>query len=311
MGCPNPKGMSPATIPGGCVRRAWLVLGSSSIQLENYAAGYFCTSLDLGTPDVRAVTSSLPDRDGTYDGTRFMGARAVTAAISAINGAGAQIDAVAASFGPYMAPNVRPVLHYVLDRPGAVERTMTLRPAGYAWKVEGDAERDIQLSWVAPDPLAYDPTQKTATGWTGYGSAGRTYNRTYPLAYPAGSVAPSSAVIQSPGDVGVRPLLRIFGPITAATLNGFITATPSRYWSFVFLPSFTIAAGQYVDIDNAGRTVRIAGDPARSVLASVDWTQSSWLYVPPAPASASISMSGGSTSAITQVEALWQDGYLS
>ena len=300
----------PSTIPGTCVRKAWLVLGSQSLPLEDYSAGYFCTSLDLGSPDVRAVTSNLPDRDGTYDGTRYLGARAVTADITALVGAGASIDAVASSFAPYMVPNARPVLHYVLDRPGAAERTLVLRGAGYGWKVEGDSERDIQLSWVAPDPQVRDPNVKTATAWAGYGAAGRTYTRTYPRTYPAGTVQPTTAVVQTPGDLGVRPLVRIFGPITAAQVMAmrYVPGSGSG-GAYYFQPGYTISAGHYVDIDSAAKTVRVDGDPAQSALSYLDWSRSGWIYVPPLPSYTQIQVTGGSTSAITQVQVIWQDAY--
>ena len=48
-----------------------------------------------------------------------MGTRVVSADITALAGAGARIDDVADNFAPFMVPSARPVLHYVLDRPGA------------------------------------------------------------------------------------------------------------------------------------------------------------------------------------------------
>src|SRR5215475_9017960 len=107
-----------------CVRKAWLVLGGSTVQLEDQSKGYFCTSLDLGYPNVREVVNNRPDQDGADDRTRLMGPRAVSADITAIRSVPAQVDAVASMFAPYMVPSARPVLHYVLDRPGVAERTL-------------------------------------------------------------------------------------------------------------------------------------------------------------------------------------------
>lgn len=63
------------TGPRPCVRKAWLTLGSTLINLEDPTQGYFCTQLDLGFPSVREVTNNKPDQDGTDDRTRFMGSR--------------------------------------------------------------------------------------------------------------------------------------------------------------------------------------------------------------------------------------------
>src|SRR5262245_46074917 len=143
-----------------CVRQAWLDLNGSTRQLEDPSAGYFCSNLDLGFPVVRDVVTSRADQDGAPDRTQYFGMRVINAQLRALTGAGAQIDAVAAAFAPYMFPSARPVLHYVLDRPGTPERVMTVRGAGYSWPVEGAYERSIQLQWVAADPVAYDPAAR-------------------------------------------------------------------------------------------------------------------------------------------------------
>ena len=146
-----------------CVRSAWLVLGNTTLALEDATKGYFCTSLDLGYPAVRDVVDNRADRNGADDRTTLFGPRAVTANITALAGAGARIDTVAAAFAPYMTPSARPVLHYVLDRPGQPQRTLTVRPAGFSWPIQGPYQRSIQLQFVAADPVAYDPTVQTAT----------------------------------------------------------------------------------------------------------------------------------------------------
>ncbi len=269
-----------------CVRQAWLVMGSQTIELEDLAAGYVCQNLDLGWPDIREVKTSRPDRDGIDDRTQLFGGRPVTAEITALEGAGAQVDAVAASFAPYMAPAARPVLHYILDRPGVSERTLTLRAAGYAWQIAGPYQRDIHLAWVAPDPYAYDPTVKTASDPPGGGTAD----------------------ISAAGDAAVWPKFRITGPVTGPAIS-FIPSVPPT-WKLAFQTSFTIAAGHYVDIDTSARTVYLDGDPAKPRLSSLDWTQSAWNWVPPAPSTTSMSLSGTATSGATNVTATWQDAYL-
>jgi hypothetical protein len=77
-----------------------------------------------------------------------------------------------------------------------------------------------------------------------------------------------------------------------------------------FASSFVIANGHYVDIDTANRTVLYDGDPAKSRLSSLDWTQSSWQWLPPLPVSATLTLTGTATGGSTAVQAFWQDGYL-
>lgn len=293
--------------PSSCVRTAWLALGAQMVMLESAALGYFCTSLDLGYPTVRDVVTNRPDQDGIVDRTRYMGARTVTVQITALVGAGARIDEVASMFGPYMIPSARPVLHYILDRPGAVERVLTCRPAGYAWPIVGADQRDLQLQFVA-DPVALDPVMQTESAWSGGLGGGRGYNLTYPRTYPAGGGAPSSATLLSNGDLPIQPTLRIYGPITGpavAFAPSIGTTSAVR-----FLQSFTIGAGHYVDVDTARKTVYLDGDPTQSAITALDWTATVWPVLPTAPASTQMTMTGTNTSSSTQVAATWQDGYL-
>jgi hypothetical protein len=273
-----------------CVRKAWLVHpNGATIQLDNPAGGWMCQSLDLGTPIMRTVMSSAPDQDGIIDRTQYMAARTVVAAITAMTGAGAQIDAVAASFAPYMVPSVRPVLHYVLDRPGAPERTLTLRPDSYDWPIVGATQRDIALQWIAPNPISYGPTQQSITAPT-VGVAVR---------------------LNSPGDVPVRPIVQITGPITGTqvTLNCFNSGGTVIYNNMVaLLAGYVIPAGSVVTVDCGAHTAVLNG--AASVLTQIDWTQTNWPVLVVNPGYTNCALHGSATTAATLLTVLWNDGYL-
>lgn len=290
------------------VRRAWLVLGNLSVQLDNPPAGYVCESMDLGSPVVRPVTSNRPDADGTVDRTAYWADRPVTINVHALAGAGAQIDTVPGLFAPFMVPSARPVLHYVLDRPGAPERTLTLRPANFGWPIVGNSERQIQLGFVAPDPALYDPTVRTVTAWSGSGLAG---GRTYPLApprtYPPGQGAGTTGVIHSNGDLAVRPLLRFYGPITAPVATMAPPTGPP--FTVGFLSTFTLAANQYADVDTTAKTAYLNGDPTQPVIAQLDWAHVVWPVLPTGVDN-TLSLAGSSTSGVSQVQAIYQDRYL-
>lgn len=268
-----------------CVRQAWLELDGQTVQFEDTTGGWFCSSLDLGYPTVRDVVANRPDADGAIDRTALMGIRVVNVQIVALSGAAARVDEVAASFAPFMIPSARPVLHYVLDREWNPERTMSVRAAGYSWPVAGPYERSIQLQFVAADPIARDPTTQTAT------------------AAPA-----AAATIATAGDLPARPLFRITGPVTGPAVT--LTPTVPPVWKLAFLSSFTIAAGHHVDIDIDARTVLADGDPAKPRLSSLDWTQTSWQSIPPAPSSTLMTLAGTATSGATNVAASWQDSFL-
>jgi hypothetical protein len=292
-----------------CVRSAWLVLGSNSLLLEDPTRGYFCTSLDLGYPTVRAVMNPKPDQSGADDRTSLFAERAVTANITALAGAGATIDAVAGLFAPYMNPAARPVLHYILDRPGAPERTMVVRAAGYAWPVAGPYQRDIQLAFVAADPAARATTPTTVTAMAGTAAAGRVYNLAPNRTYPAGTAA-TTGVIHVVGDVAAQPLLRIYGPLTGAQVD-FQPAMGATQWFFVYFAStFAINAGDWVDVDCANRTALYNSDPTRPVLTSLDWVNSKlWPAIGPG-AQYNLTVTGANPGVTSQAQAIWTEGYL-
>lgn len=299
----------------GCVRQAWLTLGTLTMPLEDVGSGYFCAELDLGYPVVREVIANKPDQNGADDQTQFLGPRTVSAALTALSGAGAQIDAVATAFSPFMVPSARPVLHYVLDRPGAPERTMNLRPSGYSWPIVGPFQRDIQLQWVCADPDAKDPNQHTVVAFAGSSvSPGRVYSRTYPLVYPVGGNSPTTGIISPAGDLPIRPKLLIWGPVTYPTVRFYPQdAGQSPQTRIYFHTWFTVGAGHYVEVDCYDKTAWLDGDRNQPVMTALDWQSSTWPVinpVPPAAAGVSMTMTGTSTSSITQVQAVWNDRYL-
>jgi hypothetical protein len=297
----------PATL---CVRKAWLTLGSQTLYLEDHSRGYFCQSLDLGYPTVRAVVDNRPGQHGIDDRTALWGERVVSAQITALVGAGAQIDAIASLFAPFLNVSARPVLHYVLDRPGAAERTLTLRPAALSVPIVGADQRDLHLQWVAADPLPRDPTWHQVQAWSGSGTAaGRAYPLTFNRLYPSGGSGASGGTIVSNGDQPVYPLLYVYGPVTQPQV-WWVNSDASGNGQVYFLAGYIIGSGHYVVVDTAAKTAYLDNDPTKPVSASIDWTATFFVPVTPNPNSASLHIAGSSTSPITQVVAYWQDVYL-
>jgi len=297
-----------------CIRRAWLTLGDRTLPLEDDTAGYVCTELDLGYPEVREVVNNRPDQDGVDDRTRLAGSRAITADIRASGGT-MTVDEIGAAFGPYMIPNARPQLHYVLERPGAPERFATVRAVDYSWAISGKRLREIHLAWVAAYPYVSGAKLNTVVAMAGASvTPGRVYPLTFNRIYPPGGGAPSTGEIRSDGDVVVRPLLRIYGPATnpVVTLQPTTGADPSGPPArIVFVAGFIIGSGEWIDVDTNAKTAFLNGDPTQSVMAQVDWGGSVWPVLPTLPYYTWLSMTGDSTSATTQVQAIWYDGYLS
>ena len=294
-----------------CVRTAWLTLGALSVPLEDPGSGYFCQSLDLGAPTYREVVTNRPAQDGADDRTQYMGGRTVTANLIALAGAGATIDAVGSLFAPFMNASARPTLHVILDRPGAAERTLVVRPSGFSNPIVGASERDIQLQFLAADPILRDATTKTATAWTGSSTQpGRLYPLTFPRTYPPGLGSPVTAAVAVGGDVNVRPLCLLYGPITAPQIL-FIDYQLGRQ-SLTFKPSVVVAANHFIALDLDAHSCCMDGDPTQDLLAQINWGPV-WPMLAPAGGapSAELQYSGTSTTGVTQAQFSWREGYLS
>ena len=279
------------------------------MPLEDLDAGYICSQLDLGWPEVREVVNSRPDADGIDDRTRYVGGRGVSANIVATTTLGAVLDEVASSFVFFMSPRRRPLLHYVLERDDNPERVLTVRGASYAAPIDGGAKREIALQWVAADPVAYGALEQSEIAWSG-GSvrAGRTYNLVFPRVYPSGESSGTTAIISHDGDLPARPLLRIYGPITAPHV-AFVYSTGGGA-DVAFVPAFTIDAGRFVDVDTAAYTAYRDGDVNQPVTHYLVWSSLRWPVLPAAPAHSEMTLTGSSTSGNTQVVASWHDRYL-
>jgi hypothetical protein len=296
-----------------CIRRAWLTLGALTMPLEDEAAGYYCTQLDLGYPTVRDVVDNRPDQHGVTDRTQFFGSRVISANIVAQSPAASSVDEVAASFAPFMDPSARPVLHYVLERPDATEKVLTVRASAYAWPLVGGKRRDIQLQWVASDPVSFASLEQVATAWSGPSvGGGRTYPLTFNRTYPGGGGAPANGVIVSEGDVAVMPYVRIYGPITGGEVVFVAAPVPPSGSTFrlPLLGTNRIDAGHFIGIDTHAHTALLDDDPAQPMLNQLDWTRLRWPVLPVAPYETTMSITGTNTTGISQAQATWKDRYL-
>jgi hypothetical protein len=156
-----------------------------------------------------------------------------------------------------------------------------------------------------------DVTVKTATSWAGsVGQGGRQYPRAYNLTYPAGG-AQVNGVIQGAGQTPIRPVLRIYGPITTPKVSFVTVGPPAHNFQVWLVPGYVIALNHYVQVDCLNRTV--TADTGASILGVLDWTNTVWPVLPNQPDQTTMVLQGdasGPISSSTQVQATWQDGFL-
>lgn len=292
-------------------RQAWLTLGDVALPLDDAGAGYACTELDLGYPEVREVSHNRPDFDGADDQTALFGPRSVTMTVVAWRGGAQELDDIVSLFTPFLSVRARPVLHLTEQSSTDREKLITLRAQAMGSPMTPPYTRVLNMSFVAADPYLYDATARQVAAWSGSTSPpGRTYDLTFDRWYPPGGGAPVTGYIINGGDVVAFPTFRIFGPVSEPTLS--LVGQRGPNFSMQFRAGFEVDQGHHVAIDTAERTALVDGDPARPVLSQVIWGAQGLVWPALLPlVRYEMHLSGENTSGVTQVIATWREGFLS
>lgn len=235
------------------IRSVVLVDGVRSLDLTDDL-----DKLDLGFPDPRDVTELRTGRDGADDRTSLHGARAVTATLDLVGSQGpaARIDALRS----FCHPGLRPLL-VVDDDEWTSPRQVRLRADAQSAPMESErvGNRTVAVSWRAPDGVLLSTTVEQAAASPSSGEAGRTYDLTFDRVYPAGGGL-GSVLLNLGGTAPAQPVSRLFGPFGGAGVRtGWANETTGQALEFVGLD---VAAGDYVELNHAERTVRLNGSSA-------------------------------------------------
>ncbi len=229
-------------------------------------ADYTLNRLDLGFPEVRAVSDPLAGGDGEVDSTQYIGARAITAALTLSRPVGPKIDLLRG----LCHPGRRLWLHVARDDWDG-ERRILVRGNDVA-AVPTNLTR-AQVGWRAPAGLLEAVTADSVTlSPVGNASGGAAYPATYPRAFDPGLV-PGAALLQVGGTVAAPPVIDIYGPCHDPLVRLVSTGEQVR----LLMP---VAAGQFVRVDMAARTVLLNGDLNQSRYGRLDFVSSSWWALP-------------------------------
>jgi hypothetical protein len=279
---------------------------TDTLDLMDETNGYRVASLDIGFPTVRAVTAALATRDGDYDTTALFGPRTVTVAGSLVPSAFGSRQAALAALAHWCQPRLRPRLVYAVDA-GEELLAIGLRGDQMSAVYDNPAVSAFQVSWVAPNPVAYSLTQNQTT--VGPEQTAPLGGRTYPLAFPrtypaAGAGGSGQGTIQNDGTYPTWPIFRIYGPCT----------NPAIFWvdppgpAIVFTGGLAVNAGDYLEVDTANQTALINGLTSASRYSNLDFTQTVWQ---PCYAGATVIRFAPATFSLPcQLVALWYDASL-
>lgn len=236
--------------------------------------GVLVTVFDPGFPSPRSSSSPRPDADGEDDRTAYVGARAVvlqgTVARTATETRGEILDRLRA----FTLPRRRPWLYFTTED-GGDERRIRLVASEHSAPLEHPGSAEVSVAWRGPDGFAESVVDllETASA-TPDVEAGRTYPRTYFLVYPDSSPV-GSVLVVNPGNAPASPVLELYGPATDPVIAN---VTTGKVLAFAGLE---VAAGDFLEIDTAEKTILLNGIPSASRYGFVDFAVSSWWDLEP------------------------------
>jgi hypothetical protein len=268
------------------------------------AAGYAVQGFDPGAPAHRESVDANSDANGEYDTTRWWGGRIVTLDLRLVGDPETR-HSLRSNLVRYSLPALRPAIrwrspHYgevqTLGRFQSVTAVMPLAMRGYTARVVQRCASGLLQSTAL--------RQTVVRPGTAGAQAGRVYDLTFPRVYPTGVVV-GSGLAAVAGEAPVSPVVRIYGPVANPDLQ--IVTTGAR-WLFSGNGGLTVAAGDYVEIDVAARTVYLNGNSTLTRYNYLDFATLAWAGL--APGNNALYFTGGSPDSNTNALIEWRDSWL-
>lgn len=150
---------------------------------------------------------------------------------------------------------------------------------------------------IAPDPRKYAVSQSSVTGYLagGAGGGGMTVPFTVPFTLDP-SLPPGAAVAVNGGTFETRPVVTIYGPVTAPTI------TNATYGMRVSFSQVTLAAGDMLAVDFDARAGTYNGAYRSADLSSAWWVMQ--------PGANTIEVGGLTVGTGAYFKATWRDSYM-
>ena len=285
-----------------------LTMGSTTLDLSpqnTWKNGIALASKDFGAPTVREVTYDKSSMDGTDDQTHYYSQRVVNFTGKCFSQPNLSRSAAWRKIEPFLDPNARITITFAGDVDDPVVRQITnARISQWSRTPSSPVGYDIQLQWKA-DPAAIDQNQQSVDISSGASSTlGRTYPRTYNLAYPTQPGGSGLGTAHSKGTFKTWPIYRIYGPTTNPTIALLVGGVVVGQVRLIL----GISSGTYVEINSAARTVMLGGSTGSSRYSNLDSPNTTW--VPMAPGTNTFRYTAQSLGAASHCTILWNDAFL-
>lgn len=253
-----------------------------------------------GLPGMRASDRVRPFDHGSFMGSEYAEARQVTINMT-IRGddaadCQANLDALSRAwqFDSRSAATYDETTNLRVLMPGLSERLLKGRPRKVSLDTSNlkSGKATATLEFIAGDPRWYGSVLRSATLNVTAPASGRGYNRSFDYGYGGGSSSAVSAV--NAGSISTPPSMTVYGPLTNVTVTNETTGQSITI-------TYTLASGEFLDLDFAERTVLLNGTASRYYAMTGDW----WDLAPGTNTLRMTANSGTGTVAVS-----WRDTWL-
>jgi hypothetical protein len=250
----------------------------------------------LDAPDLRVQSTGRPDRHGVYAGRSLAGARVVEVLLTAVSDDLTLVDGIRAATAIAEDPTEEELVVWFGTGAAQLVYARLVRralPTDLDW-VTG--VRRCRLQFMAPDPRRYSVTEYSASiGLPPTPSGGLAFPLAFPLDFGA-TTSVGQLTVTNGGDATTWPTLQIQGPVTGPIVTNVGTGD-----QLVFDPTWTVAAGETVEVDTDARSVTLAGVSRRDRL-----HRAGWFGLAPGDTNLTFT-SVGAYDAAAELTVLWRD----
>ena len=229
----------------------------------------------VGLPGVRAVVRDRPNGHGSLNRTKRLTDRLVELEGeiwgSSQQAAFAEFDVVGGAL--LDALDEPRLLRYRRGGDGLELQTLVQLASDVKAPLKGGGRfLKYQVQLRASDPRAYAQSVTTAQSATmGEDGGGLVFPVTWPATFLPGSSG--QAVFSNQGSAATPPVFRLYGRL----VNPTVRLLPDGPEVVLF---GEVAAGDFLELDVANRTIRLNGNPSANRLGMRDFAQTTWFELP-------------------------------
>lgn len=225
-----------------------------------------------GLPAIRNQDDNRGYQDGMFTGADFLSARTIHVTFLTLASVGHSAQANFNTIQQALLPQFLGTtpLYFLMSNAGG-EQFINARVRGLKTTVDPNYTYGYitsQVEFYCPQGIYYDNTLQSAS-LSVSAAPGRTYNRTYNVVYGYGSLATSTAVLNS-GWATTYPIVTITGPLANIVVGNVTTNKLLRF-------SGSISNTDTIIIDTYNKLVTLNGATARNLLLGT----SEWFDAPP------------------------------